>query len=136
MDHECFCVCVSACAYVSLYGCLCVALENLYKVFSVGQVAASSRRGLLCQCRILATVSCFSGEEDYFMTVPIWRRRNKDGNVGQIMSCSIEMCPSAFYIFITFCLELIEISSVSFFLCLPESNHSSCSTRYERNEMV
>lgn len=115
MDHECFCVCVSACVYVSLYGCLCVAIENLYKVFSVRQVAASSWSGLLCQCRILATVSCFSGEEDYFMTVPIWRRRNKDGYIGQIVSCSIEMCPSAFYIFITFCLELIEISSVSFF---------------------
>jgi len=101
-------------------------------VFSVGQVAASSRSGLLCQCRILATVSCLSGEEDYFMTVPIWRRRNKDGYIGQIMSCSIEICPSAFYIFITFCLELIEISSVSLFLCLLESSHSSCSTRYGR----
>lgn len=66
------------------------------------------------------------------MTVPIWRRRNKDGYVGQIMSCCIEICPSAFYICITFCLELIEISSVSLFLCLLESSHSSCSTRYGR----
>lgn len=125
MDHECFCVCVSACVFVSLYGCLCVAIENLYKVFSVWQVAASSRSGLLCQCRILATVSCFSGEEDYFMTVPIWRGRNKDEYIGQIVSCSIEMCPSASYIFVTFCLELIEISSVSFFpailLVLPDT---------------
>lgn len=100
-------------------------------MLSVGQVAASSRSGRLCQYRILAIVSCFSGEEDYFMTVPIWRWRNKDGYVGQIMSCSIEICPSAFYIFITFCLELIEMSSVSLFLCL-ESSHSSCSTRYGR----
>ncbi len=117
------CMCECMCVCVSLYGCLCVAIENLYKVFSVWHVAASSRSGLLCQCRIRATVSCFSGEEEYFMTVPIWKGGNKDGYIGQIVSCSIEMCPSAFYIFITFCLELIEISSVSFFPAIRSSRY-------------
>lgn len=104
------CMCERMCVREFVRVSVCSYRKSLQSVFS----RTSSCK--FWECCIL--VSCFSGEEDYFMTVPIWRRRNKDGYVGQIMSRSIEMCPSAFYIFITFCSELLEIGSVFFYLRL------------------
>ncbi len=92
MDHECFCVCERMCVREFVRVSVCSYRKSLQGVFSLTS-SCSSWSGLLCQCRILVTVSCFSGEEDYFMTVPIWRGRNKDGYIGQIVSCSMKCVP-------------------------------------------